>query len=102
MDARTSEKIYRAFVKLPRRNSPVSEEIRDSVDFWPFFRHWIGAIDGSHIPAFVPESMRVRFRDRKGQISENVLAGYNMDNMSMYWLKGLWALRFIRAAKANT
>lgn len=88
LDALTSEKIYGAFVKLPTRNSPVSDEIRESVDFWPFFRDCIGAIDGSHIPAFVPESMRVRFRDRKGQISQNVLAACSMDMVFLYVLPG--------------
>src|ERR1700677_3989670 len=74
LDVLTSEKIYGAYVKLPMQNSLVPDEIRESIDFWPFFRDCIGAIDGSHIPAFVPESMQVRFRDRKGQISQNVLA----------------------------
>lgn len=88
MDALTSEKIYGAYVKLPTRNSPVPDEIRESIDFWPFFRDCVGAIDGSHIPAFVPESMRVRFRDRKGQISQNVLAACSMNMEFLYVLPG--------------
>ena len=47
------ENIYSTYVKLPTRSFPVPDEIRDSLDFWPFFRDCIGAIDGSHIPAFV-------------------------------------------------
>ena len=57
------EKVYSTYVKLPMCNSLVPNEIRKCGDFWPFFRDCIGAIDGSHIPAFVPESMRVRFCD---------------------------------------
>ena len=63
LNALTLEKVYGTYVKLPTCNSPVPAEIRKSGDFWPFFRDCIGAIDGSHILVFVPESMRVRFRD---------------------------------------
>ena len=88
LNALTLEKVYGTYVKLPTRNSPVPAEIRKSGDFWPFFRDCIGAIDGSHIPAFVPESMRVRFRDRKGQISQNVLAACSMNMEFLYVLPG--------------
>src|ERR1700677_5048787 len=88
LDVLTSEKIYGAYVKLPTRNSLVPDEIRESIDIWPFFRDCVGAIDGSHIPAFVPKSMRVRFRDRKGQISQNVLAVCSMNMEFLYVLPG--------------
>ena len=86
LDALTSEKVYSTYIKLLTRNSPVPREIRDSPDFWPFFKDCIGAIDGSHIPAFVPESLRARFHDRKGQISQNVLAACSMDMAFLYML----------------
>ena len=89
LDALTSEKIYGTYVKLPTRSSPVPDEIRESVDFWPFFKDCIGAIDGLHIPAFVPESMRVRFRDWKGQVSQNVLAACSM-NMEFLYVLPRW------------
>ena len=88
LDALMLEKIYGAFVKLLMHNSLASEEIRDSVDFWPFFQDCIGAIDGSHIPVFVPESMQVRFRDWKGQISQNVLTACSMEMVFLYVLPG--------------
>ena len=88
MDALTSENIYSAYVKLPTRSFPVPDEIRDSLDFWLFFRDCIGAIDGSHIPAFVLESMRTRFRNWKGQISQNVLAACSMNMEFLYMLPG--------------
>ena len=88
MDALTSDKIYGAYVTLPTRNTPVPHEIRESDDFWPYFRDCIGAIDGSHIPVFVPESMRTRFRNRKGQISQNVLAACSMNMEFLYVLPG--------------
>ena len=86
LDALTSEKVYSTYIKLPTHYSPVPREIRHSPDFWPFFKDCIGAIDGSHIPAFVPESLRARFCDRKGQILQNVLAACSMDMAFLYVL----------------
>ena len=88
LDTLTSEKIYRAYVKLLMCSSPVPTEIRNSVDFWPYFKDCIGAIDSSHIPAFVPESMHIRFQDWKGQISQNVLAACSMNMKFLYVLPG--------------
>jgi hypothetical protein len=70
-------------------SSPVPAEIRESMDFWPYFKDCIGAIDGSHIPAFVPESMQTRFRNRKGQVSQNVLTACSM-NMEFLYVLPRW------------
>lgn len=40
---------------------------------YPYFKNAIGAADGTHIPAKVPSEDIVRFRNRKGDISQNVL-----------------------------
>ena len=40
---------------------------------YPYFKDAIGAADGTHIPAKVPSEDIVRFRNRKGDISQNVL-----------------------------
>ena len=40
---------------------------------YPYFKDAIGAADGTHIPARVPAEEVPRFRNRKGQISQNVL-----------------------------
>ena len=86
LDVLTLEKVYGTYIKLLTRNSPVPQEIRDSPDFWPFFKDCISAIDGSHIPVFVPESLRARFCDRKGQILQNVLAACSIDMAFLYLL----------------
>lgn len=80
------ENIYCAYVKLLTHSSLVPDEIRDSLDFWPFFKDCIGAIDGSHILAFVPESMWTRFQNWKGQILQNVLAVCSMNMEFLYML----------------
>jgi len=52
------------------------------------FKDCIGAIDGTHIPMHVPEALRAAYRNRKGQISQNVLAATTMDMMFVYVLPG--------------
>ena len=65
----------------------ISEKISQVIT--PYFKDCIGAIDGSHIPAFVPELMRSRFWDRKGQVSQNVLTVCSM-NMEFLYVLPRW------------
>jgi len=88
LNALTSEKVYGTYVKLPTSSSLVPDEIRGLPDFWPYFRDCIGALDGSHIPTFVPELMRSRFWDRKGQVLQNVLVACSMNMEFLYVLPG--------------
>lgn len=41
---------------------------------YPYFKDAISAADGTHIPAKVPTADVARFRNRKGGVSQNVLA----------------------------
>ncbi len=88
LDALTSTEVYEAYVKLPTINTPVPEEIRSQKKFFPFFKGCIGALDGTHIPAHVPELQRASYRNRKGQVSQNVLAASSMDMRFVYVLPG--------------
>jgi DDE superfamily endonuclease len=83
-----SQKIYRAYVKLPTQNTPPPDSLLTNNDLYPYFKDCIGAIDGTHIPAFVPEDKRAPFRNRKGQISQNVLAACSLDFKFVYVLSG--------------
>jgi hypothetical protein len=76
------------FIKLPTIDTPVPEEIRSQRKFFPHFKDCIGALDGSHIPAHVPEVCRASYRNRKGQVSQNVLAVCSMDMRFLYILPG--------------
>ncbi|KAJ3752391.1 hypothetical protein EV360DRAFT_6167, partial [Lentinula raphanica] len=40
-------------------------QIRNNPRLYPFFQHAVGAIDGSHIPVHVVDSVAARFRNRK-------------------------------------
>ncbi|KAF0908264.1 hypothetical protein E2562_023882, partial [Oryza meyeriana var. granulata] len=48
----------------------------------------IGALDGTHIPAYVPIHMQDRFRGRKNFTSQNVLAAVDFDLRFIYVLAG--------------
>ena len=79
---------YTSFVRLPGRSSPPSERIASNPKFADFFADCVGAIDGSHIYARVTPDQHVRFRDRHTNISQNVLAVCNFDELFTYILSG--------------
>ncbi|KAL6638731.1 hypothetical protein ACP70R_023590 [Stipagrostis hirtigluma subsp. patula] len=56
--------------------------------FYPYFKDCIGALDGTHIPAFVPENIVNRFRGRKSYATQNVLAAVDFDLRFTYVLAG--------------
>ncbi|XP_028236861.1 protein ALP1-like [Glycine soja] len=73
---------------MVRPSSTVPEKIRESTRFYPYFKDCIGAIDGTHIPASVKGRDVSSYRDRHGNISQNVLAACNFDLEFMYVLSG--------------
>jgi hypothetical protein len=83
-----SHKIYTAYVKLPLQNAPPPDSLLKDEDLYPYFKDCIGAIDGTHIPAYVPEAIRAPYRNRKGFISQNVLAACSLDFKFVYVLSG--------------
>jgi hypothetical protein len=70
---------YKSFVKFPTDSTPLSDCIEDSDSYFPYFKDCVGAIDGSHIPVSPPENERAAFRNRKGFLSQNVLAACDFD-----------------------
>ncbi|XP_042488921.1 uncharacterized protein LOC122069041 [Macadamia integrifolia] len=56
--------------------------------FYPYFKDCIGAIDGSHVPAWVTLDQHRRFRDRHGEISQNILAACDFNMKFTYILSG--------------
>ncbi|ETV72234.1 hypothetical protein H257_12702 [Aphanomyces astaci] len=55
---------------------------------FPFFGNCIGALDGTHIHATPPRDARLPFRNRKGFMSQNVLAVCTFDLQFSYVLAG--------------
>uniref|UniRef100_A0A803MUY1 DDE Tnp4 domain-containing protein n=1 Tax=Chenopodium quinoa TaxID=63459 RepID=A0A803MUY1_CHEQI len=70
-----------AMARMPLRKQkkiattePVTENCQD--DRWKWFKNCLGALDGTHINVRVGDKDKVRFRNRKGEISTNVLGNY--------------------------
>lgn len=83
-----SQNFYGAYVKLPMQNTSLPESLLMDEDIYPYFKDCIGAIDGTHIPAFVPEAKCAPFRNHKGEVSQNVLAACSFDFKFVYMLSG--------------
>ena len=57
-------------------------EVHDKIKeprFWPYFKDAIGAIDGTHVPVIVAEKDKIKYTNRKGYTSQNVLAICDFD-----------------------
>jgi len=75
------------YIRLPNTNI-CPPEISNSSKFFPYFQNCIGAIDGTHLPLSVPDELSIRFRNRKGYTSQNVLAACSFDMSFLYVLAG--------------
>ncbi|XP_023900451.1 uncharacterized protein LOC112012297 isoform X2 [Quercus suber] len=74
---RAIKSLSREFLQPPPLNTP--SEILGNNRFFPYFKDCIGVIDGMQIPAHVPAKDQSRFRNRKGILSQNVLAACTFD-----------------------
>lgn len=79
---------YKTFVTFPTASTPLSDCIEDSNRYFPYFKDCIGAVDGSHIPVSPSEHERAPFRNRKGFLSQNVLAACDFDSKFILVLSG--------------
>ncbi|PPS08317.1 hypothetical protein GOBAR_AA12330 [Gossypium barbadense] len=79
-------KLYKLVIRLPDESIP--SEIRNNPRFYPYFKDCIGALDGTHVRAFVPLNIQGRFRSRKGGTTQNVLAAITFDLKFSYVLVG--------------
>lgn len=69
--------LSREFLVTPPLATP--PEIISNNRFFPYFKDCIGVIDGMHIPAHVPAKDQSRFRDKTGNLTQNVLAACTFD-----------------------
>ena len=61
----------------PKASDPIHSKLQDENFKW--FSNAIGAVDGSHVKAFVPPEFHSVFRNRKGELSQNVMGVCNFD-----------------------
>lgn len=83
----TSKPFYQRYVKLPPPDC-TPPEIQSNPKLYPFFKDVLGAIDGTHISAFVADADLPRFRNRKGEVTQNVLVACTMDGRIAFVLSG--------------
>ena len=62
---------------VPKATDPIHSKLED--DKFKWFKDAIGAVDGSHVPAFVSPEDHQTFRNRKGWLSQNVMGVCNFD-----------------------
>lgn len=76
------------WIKLPPQDAATPPEIALNTKMWPFFKDCIGAIDGTHVPAVIAVKKQSRYRNRKGEISQNVMAACSFDMRILFLLAG--------------
>ncbi|KAL2942202.1 Protein ALP1-like [Bienertia sinuspersici] len=81
--ARSGETVGKYYIKQMDRITSVAEDNK-----WKWFEGFVGALDGTHIKMTVPIEDRPHYRDRKGDISTNVLATCDSELRFTYVLPG--------------
>lgn len=80
--------LHRALVRLPTSTTPLSLRIADDTKYSPFFDDCVGALDGTHHTMHVPEREHSTYRNRKGTLSQNVLAACSFEGRFLFVLPG--------------
>lgn len=80
--------LYKEVVKLLTTETPLASRITDDPKYKTFFTDCLGALDGTHIDVYLPPADQPRYRNRKGHLSQNVLAVCNFGMEFTYILAG--------------
>ncbi|XP_020964066.1 uncharacterized protein LOC107610969 [Arachis ipaensis] len=78
--------ILRCYNLLLKKPQPFSQDRMD--ERWKWFKNCLGALDGTHIKVNVLEADKPRYRNRKGDITTNVLGAVAPDMQFIYVLAG--------------
>ncbi|SMY21715.1 unnamed protein product [Zymoseptoria tritici ST99CH_1A5] len=78
--------LYDEYVKEPDYQQPVPERLRAAK--YTEFRSVVGALDGTHIAARMPAAEAMAWRNRKGALTQNVLAVVDFNMLFTYVLAG--------------
>ena len=79
---------YQRYVRMPHTTTGSSTSRLSGAKFDDFSNNCVGAIDGTHIPVCASAEDRARYRNRKGYLSQNVLAACTFDLKFIYVLSG--------------
>lgn len=83
-----SPDFYNKWVHLPKDTDPVHPFISDNPKLFPYFQNTCGAMDGSQLDVNPSEEDRDACRNRKGRLTQNVLACCSFDLLFQYVLSG--------------
>ncbi|KAL6574700.1 hypothetical protein OROMI_011985 [Orobanche minor] len=78
--------VLRCHHLLLKKPEPVTDNCQD--ERWSWFKNCLGALDGTHIKVRVGDKDKMRFRNRKGDLTTNVLAACTRDMQFVYLLPG--------------
>ena len=70
--------LSRRFFQSPDPNQ-VHPKTQDNSRYYPFFKNFLGAIDGTHIPISISPDKYSPFRNRNDTLSINVMMVYDFD-----------------------
>lgn len=80
--------MHARYVQLPSNTYVTDRRITEDTKYGPYFGDYLGALDGTHIPASVPYENRVPYRNRKGFLSQNVHTAVTFNLRYCYVLPG--------------
>ncbi|KAJ1691968.1 hypothetical protein LUZ63_016123 [Rhynchospora breviuscula] len=82
-------RMKRDYIKMPAPDAQVHPKLREGTQYYAF-KDALGAIDGTHIPAFpdTDEEFKERWRNRKGNMTQNVMAAVDFDGRFVAVLAG--------------
>lgn len=75
-------KLHKETVKLPNKLTPASAKLNRSK--FKHFRDCVRALDSSHVPAYITSDRLAAYRDRKGNILQNILAVCDFERQFTY------------------
>ena len=80
--------LYKDVIKLPTAETPLASRIANDDKYKSYFSDCIGALDGTHIDVHVSPLDQPRYRNRKGHLTQNVLAVCDFNMRFTYVLAG--------------
>ena len=80
--------LHKHMVRLPQAPYLTPSRILSNPKFTPYFNDCLGALDGTHVGIYVPAAESVPWRNRKGALTQNVLAVCGFDMLFHYVLSG--------------
>ncbi|KAL6336187.1 hypothetical protein AAG906_011069 [Vitis piasezkii] len=81
-------RLGKILICLNNMTNEVSSYVASNPKYFPWFKDCIGAIDGTHISAWVPADRQTSFRGRKTVITQNVMCACNFDMMFTFIYAG--------------